>query len=154
MESLSEELLNAWLDVSAVIRNDRFVNGLTFNETFICNLLLRQKKKDSAVYLTAADLCARTGILKSQMNRCLTSLEEKGLVRRIRSKEDKRKVFIQFREENAEIYEREHEHTLRIPEILTREMGEKRVREMIAMLDEVTEITGRIIKAEEKGERE
>ena len=91
-ESLEEKLLDAWLDVSAVIRNDRFVNGLTFNETFICNLLLRQKRKDPSVYLTAADLCEMTGILKSQMNRCLTSLEKKGMIERIRSEEDKRKI--------------------------------------------------------------
>ncbi len=102
MESLSEQLLESWLDISAIIRNDRIVNGLTFNETFICNILLRQKKKDDKIYLTAMDLCASTGILKSQMNRCLTSLEEKGLIERIRSEEDKRKVYIKFREENRD----------------------------------------------------
>lgn len=147
-ESLEEKLLDAWLDVSAVIRNDRFVNGLTFNETFICNLLLRQKRKDPSVYLTAADLCEMTGILKSQMNRCLTSLEKKGMIERIRSEEDKRKIFLKFREEHAEIYEKEHEHTLRIPKMLIEEIGRENVQQIIMMLNRVTEITSGIIKEE------
>lgn len=137
METLSEQLLEAWLDISAIIRNDRIVNGLTFNETFICNILLRQKKRDASTFLTAVDLCASTGILKSQMNRCLTSLEEKGLIERIRSEEDKRKIYIKFLEENGGLYEKEHQHSLKIPDKLIQEMGEEKVEQMIELLDQV-----------------
>lgn len=153
MENLNEKLLEAWLDVSSVLRNDRIVSGLTFNESFICNLLQRQKQKDASVYLTAADLCQLTGILKSQMNRCLTSLEKKGMIERIRSKEDKRKVFIKFKEENAQVYEREHEHTLRIPNMLIQEMGEEKIQMIIEMLNQVTEITSKVIKEDENSSR-
>lgn len=155
MESLSEQLLESWLDISAIIRNDRIVNGLTFNETFICNILLRQKKKDDKIYLTAMDLCASTGILKSQMNRCLTSLEEKGLIERIRSEEDKRKVYIKFREENSRLYEEEHQHSLKIPNKLIQRMGEEKIEQIIGLLDEIIDtikkisMEGQLKKAEE-----
>lgn len=147
-ESLEEMLLDAWLDVSAVIRNDRFVNGLTFNETFICNLLLRQKRKDPSVYLTAADLCEMTGILKSQMNRCLTNLEKKGMIERIRSEEDKRKIFLKFREEHMEIYEKEHTYALRIPQMMIQELGRENVQQIVVMLNRITEIASGIVKEE------
>ncbi len=155
MESLSEQLLESWLDISAIIRNDRIVNGLTFNETFICNILLRQKKKDDKIYLTAMDLCASTGILKSQMNRCLTSLEEKGLIERFRSEEDKRKVYIKFREENSRLYEEEHQHSLKIPNKLIQRMGEEKIEQIIGLLDEIIDtikkisMEGQLKKAEE-----
>ena len=155
MESLSEQLLEAWLDISAIIRNDRIVNGLTFNETFICNILLRQKKKDDKTYLTAVDLCASTGILKSQMNRCLTSLEEKGLIERIRSEEDKRKIYIKFREENSRLYEEEHQHSLKIPDKLIQRMGKEKIEQTIGLLNEIIDtikkirIEGQLEKAEE-----
>ena len=155
MESLSEQLLESWLDISAIIRNDRIVNGLTFNETFICNILLRQKKKNDKIYLTAMDLCASTGILKSQMNRCLTSLEEKGLIERIRSEEDKRKVYIKFREENSRLYEEEHQHSLKIPNKLIQRMGEEKIEQIIGLLDEIIDtikkisMEGQLKKAEE-----
>lgn len=148
-EHLDEELMNAWLDVSAMIRTDRIASELTFNELFICNLLMRQKKKDASTYLTAADLCVRTRILKSQMNRCLTSLEKKGMIERIRSEEDKRKVFIKFREENIAIYEKEYEQTLKIPNILIQEMGEEQVRRIIDVMNRVSEITGKILSQSE-----
>lgn len=152
MESLSEQLLESWLDISAIIRNDRIVNGLTFNETFICNILLRHKKKEDNTYLTAMDLCASTGILKSQMNRCLTSLEEKGLIERVRSEEDKRKIYIKFREENGSLYEEEHEHSLKIPDKLIETMGEKKIEQMIELLGEVIYTIKKISQEEQSKE--
>lgn len=154
MESLSEQLLEVWLDISAVLRNDRLVNGLTFNETFICNILLRQKKKDPDIYLTAMDLCASTGILKSQMNRCLTSLEEKEMIERIRSEEDKRKIYIKFREEHDKLYREEHQHSLGITEKLIQEMGEEKVRQMIGLLNEVIPALKKIRQEEQAKETE
>ena len=64
MEALSEELLTAWLRLTGAINNQRLVDGLSFNEAVVCGLLEREGRRGG--FLTASELCAKTGILKSQ----------------------------------------------------------------------------------------
>ncbi len=74
MENLNEKLLNAWLTLSSVVNNERIVSSIPFNEAHVCNLLYRQRMENPGVFLTATELCARTRMLKSQMNKVLASL--------------------------------------------------------------------------------
>ena len=90
---IGEELLSAWLELTSVINNQRLVDrqaGLSFNEAMICGLLAGAQRQGE--FLTASDLCARTRILKSQMNAILRVLEQKGAVSRQRSRRDRRLV--------------------------------------------------------------
>ena len=77
MEALSEELLTAWLRLTGAINNQRLVDGLSFNEAVVCGLLEREGRRGG--FLTASELCAKTKILKSQMNAILRSLEPAGV---------------------------------------------------------------------------
>ena len=83
MQALSEELLTAWLRLTSAIDNQRLVYGLSFNEAVVCSLLERESRRGG--FLTASTLCARTGILKSQMNAILRSLESRGVISRQQS---------------------------------------------------------------------
>ena len=93
MQQLNEVLLGAWLRISTVINNSRLVSEMSYNESLICNILYRNATEHPEHTMTATDLCAETRILKSQMNRILTQLEEKKLITRERSSEDKRKIY-------------------------------------------------------------
>jgi DNA-binding MarR family transcriptional regulator len=53
---------------------------------------------------TAAELCRRTSCDTGSMTRMLDRLEEKGLIRRCRSTEDRRVVNIEFTPAGAELY--------------------------------------------------
>ena len=44
MDTISEELLSAWLRLSSVINNQRLVTGLSFNHALVCNLLARARR--------------------------------------------------------------------------------------------------------------
>ena len=96
-----ERLLSAWLTLSSTLWNERIVTGMTFNEAFVCNLLSRQ---DAAQPLTASDLCQRTKLLKSQMNKVLSEMERKGYIQRIRSEKDKRQVLLHLTEAGQAAY--------------------------------------------------
>ena len=96
-----EQLLSAWLTLSSTLWNERIVTGMTFNEAFVCNLLSRQ---DAAQPLTATDLCQRTKLLKSQMNKVLSEMERKGYIQRIRSEKDKRQVLLHLTEAGQAAY--------------------------------------------------
>ena len=69
MDISSDDVLNAWLRLTTRINNPRMAGELPYNELLICGILYRNQKSSKPEYLTATDLCGRTRILKSQMNR-------------------------------------------------------------------------------------
>ena len=106
-----DRLLDAWLNLTSTLWNTRLVSSMTYNEAHVLGLLLRHE--DDLAPMTATALIARTHLLKSQMNRILTTLESKGYVARARAQSDRRLVLIHLTPEGeriaAGLYER---HTL------------------------------------------
>ena len=137
MRALSEELLAAWLRLTSAIDNQRLVQGLSFNEAVVCGLLERARRRNG--FLTASELCAKTGILKSQMNAILRSLERKGLISRCQSARDKRQVEIRLLPEGAASYAASHRQIIQLVERLIDSMGEDQVRQLIPLLHQVVD---------------
>ena len=137
MEALSEELLTAWLRLTSAIDNQRLVYGLSFNEAVVCSLLERENRRGG--FLTASDLCARTGILKSQMNAILRSLERKGFISRQQSQRDRRQIEIRLLPEGSASYTASHQRVLDLTRRLVDAMGEEPVRQLIPLLHQVVD---------------
>jgi DNA-binding MarR family transcriptional regulator len=121
-----EQLLCAWLTLSSTLWNERLVRGMTFNEALVCNLLTRQAAAPGAAPLTATDLCERTGLLKSQMNKVLSTLEGKGYLLRERSGQDRRQIFLRLTGAGQAAYAQEHENITAILSALVDELGEEK----------------------------
>ena len=94
-KDLCENLLSSWLAVTASVRNERMVRSLTFQEVFICNIL-SHAQKNNVKEITASVIVEQTGILKSQVNKILDTMEQKELIERLRSPHDKRYILIQL----------------------------------------------------------
>lgn len=86
----NEQVLEAWLQMTTVINNERITPDLPYNESMICRYLYQNQD----INVTATDLCNYMRMQKSQMNRTLTSMEKKELITRIRSEQDTRKIYI------------------------------------------------------------
>lgn len=84
-----EALISAWLALAGALWSSRIVSGMTFNEVHVCNHLNNAEQG-----LTATQLCQLTGLLKSQMNKVLTEMENKGHICRQRSGKDRRQLNI------------------------------------------------------------
>lgn len=138
MKNINEELLSAWLNLSSTIRNDRLVIAMSFNEIQICNQLYRAQIEGD-VLLTATDLCQKTGLLKSQMNKVLKGLEKKRMIIRERSTEDKRKIHICLNQDNISIYQNEHARVMNFVNSLAEQMGEDDVKETIRLLNRIAD---------------
>lgn len=143
---LNEALLSAWLRISTAINNSRIVSEMSYNDSLICNILYRNLKENPNVPLTATDLCVKTRILKSQMNRILTRLEEKNLISRERSKEDKRKVYVTLTVEQTNSYVKQHEQILQLLDKIIERLGEEKINEAIQALTAVSDVADVIIK--------
>lgn len=146
MTSLSEELLNAWLQLSKTIINNKIVSDMPYNESLICNILYRSQLQTPEKRLTATDLCNETQMLKSQMNRTLNQMEEKGIILRERSDRDKRQVFITLDMENAASYRQQHEKILRITDAVIEQTGKEKAMEIIDLFNAIANIAEGILK--------
>ena len=101
-----DRLLAAWLSLTSTLWNKRLVSTLT--EAHVLGILLRAE--DTGRACTATTLIAQTRLLKSQMNKVLTTLEGKGFLLRMRSEADKRVILIHLTEAGKAAYLAEHEH--------------------------------------------
>ena len=134
------KLLDAWLSLTSTLWNTRLVTSMTYNEAHVLGLLLHHQDRP----MTATDLIARTHLLKSQMNRLLTSLEARGHITRERAQEDRRRIEIRLTPQGEAAYREEHRG---IDAILTRlldRIGEERalhiageINTVIAALDDI-----------------
>ena len=138
-----ERLLSAWLTLSSTLWNERVVTGMTFNEAFICNLLRHQAEDPAEHPLTATDLCERTRLLKSQMNKILSEMERKGYIRRERSEKDKRQILLHLTDVGKAAYAAEHEGVTAILNALVEDLG---TDETLRIAEAVEKISGSLQK--------
>lgn len=137
MEQLNEELLSAWLRLSSTIDNQRLVKGMSFNEALVCNLMVHARRQGRT--LTARDLCQDSGILKSQMNAILLSLEKRGVIQRRQSQSDRRMVELHLLQPGLEEYLTSHRRILTLIDRLIDSVGPEKIRQLIPLLHEVVE---------------
>lgn len=133
---LNEELLSAWLELTSVVDNQRLGSdrreALPFNEAVVCSLLAGAQRGGGS--LTASELCARTRILKSQMNAILRSLESQGVIARQRSQTDRRQVELRLLPAGLERYRASHRQALDTVDRLISGMGEDAARQLLPLL--------------------
>ena len=137
-----DELLDAWLKLTSTLWNTRLVKSLTYNETHVMGILLRHKDNEP---MTATDLIRRTRLLKSQMNKLLTTLEGRGFITRVRSELDKRLIHIHLTETGKEAYLEEHSGVEAFLSQLIEKLGAERALAVARELNDINGILDEII---------
>lgn len=143
---MNEELLDAWLRLSSAIINERVVSDLSYNESIVCNLLYRHGQKHAGAALTATDLCRKTRMQKSLMNRTLTSLENRKLVIRERSEQDRRQIYVRLNADGAEQYQKQHERILALIDALMERIGAEHAEEIVRLFTQIAETAEEMIQ--------
>jgi len=138
-----DKLLDSWLNLTSTLWNTRLVSSLTYNEAHVMGLLLRHSMQANP--MTATDLIRRTRLLKSQMNKILTALEERGYITRTRAELDKRMIFIRLTQEGIDAYQAEHKNVEAILDQLVAKIGPERALFIARELGEITEILDNIV---------
>ena len=152
---LCEGLLDAWLTLSATVRNERLVHSLTFREVCVCNILMHAQQAPSSniskEMITATDIVNRTGMLKSQVNKVVTDLEKRGLITRQRFTQDKRQIGLALTKKGLDCYEKEHRDVLLILARLVDSIGAMQTSFITEQLNQISH-TMQLLEAErEKG---
>lgn len=133
----NEQVLEAWLQMTTVINNERITSDLPYNESMICRYLYQNQNQNQDV--TATDLCNYMRMQKSQMNRTLTSMEKKNLITRVRSEQDNRKIYVTLNDSMIQIYKKQHEKILKIVDQLFDKIGYEKQSEVIELFDLITQ---------------
>jgi len=139
----SDKLLDAWLNLTSTLWNTRLVTSMTFNEAHVLGILMRHEA--DAVPMTATDLIRRTRLLKSQMNKILTSLENQRFISRARASVDKRMIHIHLTQEGRNAYLNQHKGVESILACLIEQFGEERALSVAQDLSEITAILDHIV---------
>ena len=132
---INEKVLTSWLNMTTAINNDKMTSSLPFNEAMVCRYLYQHASE----HVIASQLCEWLGMQKSQMNRTLTAMEDKGMIKRERSLNDKRQIYISIDENNKDIYMKMHENTLKIVEKIASKLDKKELEEVIRVFNLVAE---------------
>ena len=131
----NERVLKSWIHMLMAVNGEHAVTSITYNEAIICNVLIHSEKE-----ITATDLCNVMKMQKSQMNRTLTSMEEKGMIHRIRSAVDRRQIIIQFIDNESNPYYQEHERILKYVDRLLEHFGVDKIEVIIELFDYISKI--------------
>lgn len=150
MDKLNESLLNAWLRLSTSVINNRVVSELSYNESLVCNVLSKSMMQNPDKKLTATDLCNSTNMLKSQMNRTLNQLEEQSIIRKARSSEDKRKVYIILNQEGLSGFQKQHQKILELIDGIIEKLGNAKTIETIDLFNQISDIAAKLLVEREK----
>ena len=130
-----DKLLDSWLTLTSTLWNTRLVTSMTFNEAHVMGILLRLSTPKNP--LTATDLIRKTHLLKSQMNKILSTLEDKGYIVRTRSQSDRRMAHILLTSEGEAAYRAQHEKIEALLDKLVERIGSERALRISADLQDI-----------------
>ncbi len=129
---MEEELLQAWISLTMLVRENRCLESLSYNEMVVLRIL---NEKDGC---SQNELCKAMSLYKSQMNGLITSLEEKGLVERSVDPLDKRRKKVCLKD--RDVYLQEHQEIIGIMQYLVSELGQEKAEMLTKLMFEAKTI--------------
>lgn len=129
---LEEKMLKAWIYMSVNIKENRILTDISFNEMMIMNAL---DNRD----LSFKELQERTNMLKSQLNRSINEMKDKGLIETYIPEDDKRSLIIKKTDYNM-TYQMEHQKMIGLMKRIQNEIGEEDSKKLVELINRVTDI--------------
>ena len=126
MEITREELLlEAWVNLSSILKNNRITRGLMYNESIIMLMAYRKYQHSEDHKLAIKEIIQVTNMQKSLVNRTVNSLVEKNLLERCSKEGDKRIQYVRCVEANLDTFLMVHKESLEIVKAIVSIIGEE-----------------------------
>lgn len=127
-------LLQAWVRLSGILKNSRFTKGLSYNKSILMLYLYEQPDG----MLCVQQIIARTGMLKSLVNRTINSLEQKGLLQRCHRQGDKRTLYVRCCKDNLDAFLKVHDSSIAIAQAIEAIIGPEDTAAFIRIVDKIS----------------
>ncbi|MBQ2696997.1 MAG: MarR family transcriptional regulator [Clostridia bacterium] len=124
-KKLPEQLLRAWVKLTGMVKNSRITKGLAYNEAIVMLLLYNRYQEDGVGMISMKEIAEETKMLKSLVNRTINTLEEKGLLERCTSQDDKRVIFVRCIKEKLDTFLSVHNSSLALSQKMIDIIGEE-----------------------------
>jgi len=131
---VEEELLKAYISMTTSIKENKLLKSFTFNEVIIMNTLYQNNGS-----LEFKELVIKTKMMKSLVNRTISSMVKKEYVMTNVPTSDKRKLIISINKGNK-IYEQEHLRMIQTLSFIRNKYSEEDLNKFILMMDEISSI--------------
>ena len=146
-------------DALAVFRRKRgkfhVVGDLCMSEMAVFGALMKLSgdlEQDKVEPLRMSEISGEVEISKPALSQIVNKLENKGLVERIFSKEDRRATYLAFTPKGLEIYRREHNEMVTAINNIVAQMGTEDTKEFIALLNRFDDIVSKYLQDKEQGD--
>ena len=132
-----ENLLEAWVSLSSILKNNRITKGLMYNESIIMLLAYRKYQTSEEKKISLKEIIHTTNMQKSLVNRTVNALIDKNLLERVQSEGDKRIQYVQCVKENIETFLMVHKESLHIVSEIVSIIGEKDTDTFISIVNKL-----------------
>lgn len=133
MEDKFLALIQAWVQLSGMLKNSRFTKELPYNEAIVMLQLYEAGNRS----VSMKEITAQTHMLKSQVNRTINSLEEKGLLERCEGEGDRRVGYVRAVKEGMEIFLQVHASSMEIAKDISTIIGPEDTDHFIRIADKL-----------------
>ena len=100
-------------------------------------------------YIISSELARRLGITRSAVSQVVTKLEQRDVVKRVAAPDDKKIAYICLSDRSTAIFEEQCKQANAIIEHVVSDLGEEKVKKLIADYEEFSEALRRARKATE-----
>lgn len=139
MEELCERMLGAWIEVNGMLKDSRITQGLTYNEAVVMKLVYDQYRTDGTGRVTVGHIARRTNMLKSLVNRTVSTLCDRGYLLRERGERDGRNVFVRPVESRLEDFLAVHRRSLALVEQIIGVVGPEDAQSFVRMAEKLSQ---------------
>ena len=124
---LEEDLILAWIHATGVLKNTRITQKMIYNEAVVMSIVYERYREDGVGAVTFGEICRRTRMLKSLVNRTIGALVRRGFLQR-RTGEDKRTTYVLPVREKLPALLEEHERSLALARRIIALIGKEDAR--------------------------
>ena len=135
-DALEEQLIAAWVRLTGTLKNTRLTEGMCYNEAIVMLAAYNRWREDGEGKITFKELCAKTNMLKSLVNRTIASLLEKGFLQRCEA-QDKRTTVVRIVPENLHDFLQVHDRSLEFARRIAAVVGEEDARAFIRISEKI-----------------
>lgn len=135
MEDTFLQLIQAWVQLSGMLKNSRFTKALPYNESIIMLQLYEAGEQPISI----KEITLRTRMLKSQVNRTINSLEAKGLLERCVGDGDRRIGYVRLRKEQLPLFLQVHAESMQIAQNISDIIGPEDTDHFIRIVNKLAQ---------------
>lgn len=128
-------LIQSWVQLSGMLKNSRFTKELPYNEAIVMLQLYQAGNSP----ISMKEITAKTHMLKSQVNRTINSLEEKGLLERCESEGDRRVGYVRAIKERMDLFLQVHASSMDIAENISNIIGPEDTDHFIRIVNKLAQ---------------